>query len=478
MENNNNFENNQNTELELDPELTSYPEELRDDREDAVADLPENIKENSASKEDFVPDPLPPIMPRIEMSKYTPIDTSGSSKGIKVFAIITAFMIIAAAFTTTGYYIGKSGVTENSVNSSSISSPDIDLAKRPTPDNAKNTAQIYEEINKSIVGIYVYNSENLMGSATGVIYSKDGYIVTNDHIYTGVMNPKFKVYTYDGRSYDAKYIGGDQRSDLAIIKVDNPKDFNVPTFGDSSQIKMGESVVAVGRYNGADQPTNVSEGVISATSVRASITTNYSGNYIQTDSVINPGSSGGALCNIYGQVIGITNAKIVSESYDGVGFAIPTVTVKTVADSLIKYGTVKGRARLGITYQEVSALAAEVTGNTQGLEIAEIDKESDLYGRSVKAGDIITHINGKKITSSAMILDVIESSKPGSTVTLRIYPKKNSNNKNTQKSFDITVRLLEDKSSSSYNIKVDDDNEKDFNIEDFYGFNDENGLDY
>lgn len=432
-------------EIDLDPEIVI-------DSSNGVNSEDVNGYQNSVQANPDIVDfhngplePIAPIMPQITKSEYHPIEPSASNKGIKVFAVIVSLMVIISACVTGGYFLGKGS---NSLSSNIT----VDLAKKPTADNAMTTSQIYKAVNPSIVGIYVYNTKGIASTASGVVYSSDGYIVTNDHIYDDVASPKFKVYTSDEKMYSAEYVAGDTRSDLAILKIKNVSNLKPADFGNSDEAVVGESVIAIGRPNGATNTSTASEGIISAVSARVSTTSSYTSRLIQTDSAINPGSSGGALCNIYGQVIGITSAKLVGSEYEGVGYAIPTTTVKKIAEPLIKYKTVKGRAKLGISYLGLDELTAELSDLPCGLRVAEIDKSSDLYGKSVEVNDIITHVGGTKITNSNIILDVIENSSPGDMLNLKVYSV------SKKKYFDVTVKLLEDVGSSSYSTQSDTNN--------------------
>ena len=387
----------------------------------------------------FTPsEPLTPVMPQIETTKYEALEPRQKNQGLKVFAVVLALLVIISGCLTGGYLLG-------SYDKSAQNSEKVDLASKPEPKDAKSVSEIYKVVNPSIVGIYVYNSTGIVSSASGVVYSKDGLIVTNDHIYSSATSPKFKVYTSDGKMYDADFVAGDTRSDLAVLKVKNPAGLIPATFGNSSELSIGETVVAVGRPNGATEKAIASQGVISDTGRRTSITSSYTSVYIQTDTAINPGSSGGALCNLYGQVVGITSAKIVGEQYEGVGFAIPTTVMKKNVELLIKHKYVKGRAKLGISYQEIDALSAEINNTPTGLMIASIDQSSDLYGKSVEINDIITKVNGVDIKSSEDILDVIDQKTSGDILTLTIYSAKK------KVSFEVSVKLLEDEGGSSYN---------------------------
>lgn len=438
-----NHSQTQDAEIDLDPDIVLVASQEQNSNHTPETESANEYANADFSAERFV-EPTPPIMPYITKNEYQPMSTRGKSRGMRVFAVIVALMVVLSAAVTGGYFLGASKNGSPNVK--------VDLAKKPSEENALTVSQVYASANKSVVGIYTYNDEGIAGTSSGVVYSKEGYIVTNDHIYADVEAAKFKVYTYDGKSFSAKYVAGDTRSDLAVLKIDNPSGLVPATFGNSAEVTVGEMVVAVGRPNGADQASTASEGIVSSISRRVSTTSSYSCNFIQTSSAINPGSSGGALYNIYGQAIGITSAKLVGDAYEGVGFAIPTLTMKKVVDSLIKNGEVKGRARLGIMYQEVNELAAEVSGMPSGLLIASIDKDSALYGKSVGANDIITHVNGNEIKNSNIVLDTIENSKAGDTLNLKVYLSKQ------KKSVDISVKLLEDKGSSSYLKKASGNN--------------------
>ena len=439
-------------EIEIDPAIENYA------GEQPVSNIYD--QQGTANFDPFAEEPMAPIMPQIKTNPYVPTGKKSSNHGMKVFAVIIALLVLISGCITGGYFLGLR-------NGGSFDGTDVDLAAKPVPENALTVSEIYSEINPSIVGIYVYNSKGIAGSASGVIYSKDGYVVTNDHIYSSVASPKFKVYTSDGQSFDADFVAGDTRSDLAVLKIKNATGLTPAIFGNSDQVVVGETAVAVGRPNGATEKSIASEGVISAVNRRAAITSSYTGKYIQTDSAINPGSSGGALCNIYGQVIGITSAKLVGDEYEGVGFAIPTTVMKKNVELLIKNGYVKGRAKLGISYLAVDELTAQINSTPAGLQIASIDKSSDLYGKSVEIGDIITKVNGIDILTSSTILDVIDNKTAGDTLILTVYSS-------TKKiSFDVTVKLLEDEGGSSFNSSVNnssdesDGDDEDYNQSEF-----------
>lgn len=366
-----------------------------------------------------------------------------SKKGIKVFCLIMAVVIALSGVCLGGYYVGKNS------NKFVGNKVQVDLSSKPKETDEYTPAQVYDKLNPSIVGIRVYNKKGDISDVSGVIYSKDGYIVTNDHSYSEVSAPKFKVFTYDGQEYDAEYVAGDIISDLAVLKIVGGKDFKPAEFGDSREIAFGENVVAIGRPSDATADSSISKGVISAVSRRVTTTSSYSARLIQTDSAINPGSSGGALVNMYGQVIGITASKLAGAEYDAVGFAIPTVTVKRVVEQLIANGRVIDRAKLGISYNEINSVTADINGySATGLYIADITEDSDLYGKVAK-GDVITHINGQKITNDDMVLDIIEDCKAGDSISLTVLFANGSTK-------DFTVKLKSNVGQSSYSEKLED----------------------
>lgn len=377
----------------------------------------------------------------VEFSQISAENNSSQKRGIKVFSIILAFVIAISGACLGGYFIGKNS------NTNIGNKVEVDLDAKPQNTDEYTAVQVYQMLNESVVGIRVYNEAGNASDVSGVIYSKDGYVVTNDHSYSEIAAPKFKVYTYDGNEYTAEYVAGDTISDLAVLKIVGGGEFKPANFGDSRELVCGESVVAIGRPSDATAASSISKGIISAVSRRVTTTTSYSARLIQTDSAINPGSSGGALVNMYGQVIGITSSKLAGVEYDAVGFAIPTVTMKRVVEQLIQNGRVIDRAKLGISYTEINSVTAEMGGYpTTGLLIATVGEESDLYGK-VSEGAIITHISGQKITNDDMVLDIIDDCKAGDTVTLTILLKNNAS-----KDFKVTMRANVGESSYSDNL--------------------------
>lgn len=382
---------------------------------------------------------------RINYSDILPVtDYKPMSRGLKLFALIMAAVILLTGVSVTGYFLGR-----NSISYGTRKNVNLNLSAKPKETDEMTAAEVYDKVNASVVGITVYNTAGNGSQASGVFYSADGYIVTNDHIYSEVGAPKFKVYTSDGKEYDAKYVAGDQVSDLAILKID-ASGFTPAQFGNSDEIICGENVVAIGRPSDAAHASSITKGIISSTARRVKTTSNYSAKLIQTDSAINPGSSGGALVNMYGQVIGITSSKLAGVSYDSVGYAIPTKTMKRICEELISKGKVVSRAKLGITYTAINSVSAEINDYDYiGLYIASVAEDSDLFGK-VNAGDVITRINGIEVTSDDVVLDIIEESSAGDKVSVTVVSKTGK-----ESTFDITLKANTGESSYSSEINSD-----------------------
>ncbi len=268
------------------------------------------------------------------------------------------------------------------------------------------------------------------GLGSGVIISEDGYIVTNNHVVDGA--DKLEVLFNDNSSYDARIIGTDEASDLALIKVD-AQNLTPITFGDSETVKIGEWVLAVGNPFGFN--STVTAGIVSAKA--RSLGQNHKGNlsiesFIQTDAALNPGNSGGALVNLKGELIGI-NSAIYSNtgSYSGFSFAIPTTIVKKVMADIRQYGTVQ-RAVLGASVRELDSKIAkekDITAVKSGLLIASVNDMSTAKELGLQEDDVITAINGVNVANHAQLVEQLNKFRPGDKVTVTYY----RNNKKIEK---------------------------------------------
>ena len=301
-------------------------------------------------------------------------------------------------------------------------------------------AQIVQLAAPSIVGIDVEGtrtdwygrSETTTGSGSGVIISADGYIITNNHVIEGAKG--IKVYLSDDTEYDAELIGSDQKTDLAVIKID-AANLTPVMMGDSDALMVGEDVVAIGNPLGELRGTATS-GMVSALSRTITIE-NQEMTLLQTDAAINPGNSGGGLFNARGQLIGIINAKVAASATEGLGFAIPVNDAKAVISDLIDLGYVSGRAYLGVYTQNVAIQPEGADGRNGGdlfgifefgpgqsvetrVQVAEIVKGSAAENAGIRAGDLIVEVDGKKISTGSELASAISEYKAGDTATIEV----------------------------------------------------------
>ncbi len=254
------------------------------------------------------------------------------------------------------------------------------------------------------------------GAATGIIMSEDGFIITNSHCVvneeTGAVYDRIDVELYDGTVYEsAQVVGADADTDLAVIKI-NATGLTPATFGDSSTLELGDTVIVLGNAGGLGWTP--SRGIISGSARDVYDSTGYGIKCLQTDAAINPGNSGGPLINLYGQVVGINSAKIVAEEYESLGFSIPINEAKGIIDDLIKNGYVTGRVSLGITGTTVKLLSYP------GFQIASIAEESDLKNTKAQVGDIITHVNGERVEGYSELRAALVQHEVGDSVTLTL----------------------------------------------------------
>ena len=316
-------------------------------------------------------------------------------------------------------------------------SPKSEGAK--TTDGALTVKQISQKVRGSVVGVTCQSSSSFSSSSvgSGIIMSEDGYIITNNHVIEGAT--KIEVVLDDGTGYVASLVGSDSRTDLAVIKVDAT---NLPKaeFGDSDKLEQGDPAIAIGNPAGLQLQNTVTSGIISAIN-RDIVVEDRTMTLIQTDASINPGNSGGPLVNEFGQVIGINTVKVGVSYYEGLGFAIPINTAKPIIDELISRGYVKGRPSIGISGTSISDRDSAFYGFPAGLYIEYVHPYSDAFKKGIRRGDIITKMNGTKLSSTAEIKQIRDNFKAGDTITLTIY----RNSKET----DVEVILMDEATMSS-----------------------------
>ena len=293
------------------------------------------------------------------------------------------------------------------------------------------------KILSSIVGIEIeYNVNSFFGTSkskatgSGIIISEDGYILTNNHVVSASSSSSYyeisdavsvKVTLYnDDTVYDAKIIGKDDETDLAVIKIDKTG-LTAAEFADSDSVMIGEFAMAVGCPLGLN--TTVTTGIVSA--VNREITTDEGEKYnvIQTDAAINAGNSGGALVNSQGKVIGVNTLKLSGDGVEGIGFAIPINSTIDITSELIDHNKVL-RPYMGITCQTVSEAQAKQYNLVVGVYIANIETFSAAQKAELKVGDVITEIDGKQVKTKEELTDIINAHNIGDKIKLRIYRDK------------------------------------------------------
>ena len=305
--------------------------------------------------------------------------------------------------------------------------------------NSYTAAKASEKVSDSVVGILCYSDDvpdqadttTASSQGSGIIFSQDGYVIGNSKTAYAI-----RVVTSDGKEYKAGVVGYDSRTDIAVLKMDDAKGLTPATFGDSSQLEVGQDIIVVGNPGGLDYQNTTTKGVISA--LDRKLSTSSLTKYIQTDAAINPGNSGGPLVNYYGQVVGITTSKIVSETYEGMGFAIPSQTVKSIVDTLVKNGYVEGRVKIGISGIAVTSDQASNYNIPQGIYVQSIVSGGPCDGTSLKEGDIITEVDGETITSFADVYAILETHKPGDKIKVKYYSSSSGDG-------EVEITLQEDK---------------------------------
>ena len=281
-----------------------------------------------------------------------------------------------------------------------------------------STMEIAELVGPATVAVYIYGEDNgveiALASGSGFIISEDGYIVTNAHVIDTVLSDeslyvKIMVPGYE-EEIAADIVGSDERTDIAVLKLREDHVYNAVTLGDSDLLRAGELAVAIGNPLGTLEGT-VTVGVISATG-REMNNNGYMMELIQTDASINSGNSGGPLINSFGEVIGVTNAKM--SSAEGLGFAIPITPIKSVIESLINYGYVVNRPYLGITVTDISE--GEYNGAVPGIYVADLDAGGPGADAGLEVGDRLITMDGVEITESNDIIGVRDSHAVGDTI--------------------------------------------------------------
>ena len=385
--------------------------------------------------------------------------TPGKNRGLKVFAGILGGVMALGVLTFSGYGVYSAffrsgslqagGSNSQQSSSSQENLPSLNVESTPESETSSASAdgkltarEVAAKVKPSVVGVvqYQYGSSSIeaSGEGSGIIMTSDGYIITNAHVISGASG--IKVVLNNGEEYEARVIGSDTRTDLAVIKIE-ANNLTPAEFGESSKMQEGDIVMAIGNPGGLTFAGSITQGILSG--VNRQLSSSYgTTSVLQTDAAINPGNSGGALGNEYGQVIGINSSKISATDYEGIGFAIPIDDAKPIVDDLIQNGRVTGRVVLGVyNAQSVDEVASRVYGVPTGVLVGGTDPESDLAQKGVITGDIITKINNTDVTSTADIYTVLQDFEVGDSVKLTVFRRTSGQ---SDKTFEVTVTLMED----------------------------------
>ena len=366
---------------------------------------------------------------------YQP-DNSGASAPAggkkKTTVLVAVGLVLALLMGLLGSAIGNSlfgkgstTIYEGQRESSVIDVAKIDTGKLMTP------AEVYAANVNSTVGITTSVTTNYWGfqttsaaSGSGFILTGDGYVLTNYHVIES--SNSISVTLYDGKSYDAVLIGYDESSDIAVLKID-AEGLTPVVLGDSDNLNVGDSVVAIGNPLG-ELTFSLTSGAVSALNREITLSNSVTMNLIQTDCAINSGNSGGALFNLYGEVIGITNAKYSGSgsgaSIDNIGFAIPINHVRGIVESIIENGYV-AKPYIGVTVSDVSEETMGY-GLPAGAAVKAVSEDSPAEKAGLQVNDIITAVNGKEISGRTGLSEAVSAASVGDTLTLTVYRQGNT----------------------------------------------------
>lgn len=366
---------------------------------------------------------------------------TGSSTGKKLVSALLVLAIMAVtAFSAIGIYklstekrtatqpaasevsggnaAGSSGTAGGTVN---ISGYDLDIV--PSQVAAKVIPSVvciqnYQQSQRQLPFAQALSGEEqltLAAEGSGIVYTEDGYIITNAHVVEN--SSLLKVVLNNEEVYEAKLIGSDADTDLALLKIE-ATGLTPIEIGDYDALAVGDFVMAVGNPGGMEFSSSVTFGIVSAKDRPMDIDGGYTMNTIQTDAAINPGNSGGALVNMDGKLVGINSAKYVATGYEGLGFSITVEEALPIVESLKEYGEVKGRSRLGVTGMIIDELVANRYGLTPGFYVNEVTNEN---AGALKAGDVITAVDGAEVSSESDIKNALQKKQAGDSVTIKYW---------------------------------------------------------
>lgn len=331
-----------------------------------------------------------------------------------------------------------SPATTSSVGLNISDPPEVLSTSAVANDGVLSTREIAKRVRPSVVSILV-SSAWQSGLASGIIMTEDGLIITNHHVVDGMTS--ITVVLSTGEQYDATLIGVDESSDLAVIRIE-ADGLQPATFGNSDAVEVGDPAVVVGTPYSLSLSGTTTQGIISAIN-RDLVIDNRTITLIQTDASINPGNSGGPLINQYGQVIGITSLKI-GEEFEGLGFAIPMNSAKSILEELILYGHVRGKPALGISGRFLTGLEATANGLPTGLYVTDVYDAGSGSSSELAVGDVITKIDGIAITDLDAYNTVKNAHQVGDILTLLVYRDTNLYDRKPGVYLEVQVTVLDE----------------------------------
>lgn len=343
-------------------------------------------------------------------------------------------------------------------------------------DGAYTASELYEAVNDTIVLIKVYMNQSssdyggyydyffgygdghgssqknnepvYAGYGSGIVFTEDGYILTNAHVVDEAVKLVVEVNDYEDDSktyeYEATVIGSDTSTDIAVIKIDRSEKFIAAKIGDSDSLKVGQEVCAIGNPGVTGDimfAHTMTKGIVSGLN-RVCLSEGYKLSLIQTDTAINSGNSGGGLFDMYGNVVGVVNSKIITDTFEGIGFALTINEAKPVMEDLLSYGYVKSRPVLGITTIELNEYRAQLYGIklTKGLLVSDIREDAPVSKSNLRISDVITKINGTNVETVADVQSIIGKLHVGDKITATVA---RANESGTLDSVDIEIELAE-----------------------------------
>ncbi|MBR5544956.1 MAG: trypsin-like peptidase domain-containing protein [Clostridia bacterium] len=394
----------------------------------------------------------------------TKTKSKGKKKGLVIaIAIVAICFVVAFVFLVSSLFVGGNKPQNNGDDTQmNLIEGVINNQENTSEDGILTAKQVYKKVHESSVGILVYSSgkQNVVSEGTGIVMGTNSdntatYIITCAHVIDA-KNPKITVQTADGSRYDGFVVGADAKTDIGVVRVNSTK-LKAAEFADSSVVEVGDTVYAIGNPGGTQFFGSFTNGMVSAIGRPVNSPVGYEVACIQHTAPINPGNSGGALVNEYGQVIGINSSKIASTDYEGMGFAVPSATVKEIVDELIKNGVVTNRPVLGVkvadsSYSQTYSIVVKANKLPVGSVVIDtIMIGSDLENKGVKEGDMIIKVNGKDMESQDVLLEAIENKKVGDVLTLTICRVDSNYNIST---FDVDVKLVDDSTVSEPQTEV------------------------